>query len=119
MRIGLRRVELPQQHLAVCPRQVEDAIRHAPILIFLDQRQTNVACLSDAGNNIDCCRFIRIECYLTADCSNRIKHGSLAARESPDAGQRPRIGDSISPAYELHPIGFIGDFSPPSSMNGH
>ena len=39
-------------------------------------------------NKIDRCRFFRIERYLTADCDNRIQHGSLAARKRPGAGHR-------------------------------
>ena len=37
LRVGLRGVELPQDHLAMGPRQIEDAIRETPILVFLDK----------------------------------------------------------------------------------
>ena len=39
LRVGLCGIDLPQDHLAVGPRQVEDPIRETPILVFLDQAQ--------------------------------------------------------------------------------
>ena len=37
LRIGFRGIELPQDHLGVCPRQIEGAIRETPILVFIDK----------------------------------------------------------------------------------
>ena len=43
LRVGLGGIDLPQDHLAMGPRQVEDAIRETPILVFFDQAQAHVA----------------------------------------------------------------------------
>ena len=80
LRVGLGGIDLPQDHLAVGPRQIEDAICETPILVFLDQAQARVAGLADAGDNIDRCRFFRIERDAITDGDNRIEHGALAAR---------------------------------------
>ena len=39
LRVGLGDIQLAQQHLAVCPRQIKDAIRQTPILVFFHQAQ--------------------------------------------------------------------------------
>ncbi len=61
LRIGLGGIELPQHHLAVSPRQVEDAVRKIAVLVFVDQAQGHVAGVSDAQHDIDRRRLIRIE----------------------------------------------------------
>ena len=43
LRVGLGGVELPQHHLAVRPRQVEDAVGQMPVLVLLGQAQARVA----------------------------------------------------------------------------
>ena len=83
LRIGLCGIELAQQHLAMCPCQIEDAIRETPILVFFHQAQGGIAGFTDAGDHIYRCRFFRIERYPIADGDNRIEHGALAARERP------------------------------------
>ena len=79
LRVGLGRVELPQHHLAVGPRQIEDAIRETPILVFFDQTQGCVARFADASNHVDRCRLLRIERYAIADRHNRIEDRTLAS----------------------------------------
>ena len=37
LRVCLRGIDLPQEHLAVCPCQIEDAIRETPILVFFNR----------------------------------------------------------------------------------
>jgi hypothetical protein len=37
LRISFYGIDLPQEHLAVSPRQIKDAIGKAPVLIFLDK----------------------------------------------------------------------------------
>ena len=103
----------------MCPRQIEDAIRKTPILVFLDQAQARIAGFADAGDNIDRCRFFRIERYPIPDGDNRIEHGALAARERRWTAHRLRIGDGVSAADELHAVGLIGDFSDVRPMHGH
>src|SRR3989304_9674 len=63
LRIGLCSIELSQEHLAMCPRQLKDTIRDTPVLVFLHKAQAHVTSLADAGANIDRCRFFRIEGY--------------------------------------------------------
>ena len=109
LRVGLGGIELPQDHLAMRPRQVEDAIRQTPILVFLDQAQARVAGFADAGDDIHRRRFFRIERDPVADRDNRIEHGPLAARERRRTAHRLRIGDGVSPADEPHAVGLIGD----------
>ena len=58
LRVGLGGIDLPQDHLAMGPRQIEDAIREAPILVFLDQAQGGVAGLADARDDVDRCRLL-------------------------------------------------------------
>ena len=58
LRVGLGGIDLPQDHLAMGPRQLEDAIRETPILVFLDQAQGSVAGFADAGHHIDRCRLL-------------------------------------------------------------
>ena len=119
LRVGLRGIELPQDHLAMGPCQIEDAIREPPILVFLDKAQGSVASLPDAGDNVDRCRFLRIERDSMTDRDNRIEHGALAARERCGASHRLRIGDRVSAADEPHAVGLIGDFSDVCPMHGH
>ena len=61
LRVGLGGIDLPQHHLAVRPRQVEDAIREMPVLVFPDQAQGCVAGFADAGDHVDRRRLFRIE----------------------------------------------------------
>ncbi|MCK7491006.1 MAG: hypothetical protein MZW92_03845 [Comamonadaceae bacterium] len=74
LRVGLGGVDLPQEHLAVCPCQVKDAVCEAPVLVFLHEAQADVAGFADAGDNIDRCRFFRIERDPIPDGDNRIEH---------------------------------------------
>ena len=78
-----------------------------PILVFLDERQTCVAGLTDAGDDSDRCRLFRIQCYPALDSDNRIKHGTLAVRQRRDITHRLRIDERISAANETHPVRFI------------
>ena len=80
LRVGLRGVELLQQHLAVGPRQIEDAVRETPILVLLDEAHANVAGFPDSGDDIDGCRLIGVERDPMPDRDDRIEHGALAVR---------------------------------------
>ena len=74
-------------------------------------------------DDVDRCRFFRIERDPVADGDNRIEHRALAARERPRKNRLPahrlRIGDGVASADELHPVGFIGDFSDFRPVHGH
>ena len=119
LRVGLGGVDLPQEHLAVGPRQVEDAVRETPILVFLDQAQARVAGFADAGDHIDRCRFFRFERDPVPDGDNRIEHGALAARERRRTVHRLRIGDGVAAADEPHAVGLIGNLFDLRAMHGH
>ena len=129
LRIGLRGIELAQQHLAMSPCQIKDAIRETPILVFFHQAQGCITGFTDAGDHVYRCRFFRIERYPGADGDNRIEHGALAAREQTDSvsktesvrtpAHRLWIGGGVAAADELHAIGLVGDFSDLRPMHGH
>ena len=53
LRIGFAGVDLSQRHLAVCPGQIEDTVRQPPVLVFVDQSQTPIACLAHTGDDVD------------------------------------------------------------------
>ena len=107
--VGLGGVELPQDHLVMGPRQIENAIRQTLVLIFFDQALACVAAGADAGDNVDGCRLFRIERDLRPDGDNRIEHGALAARERRATAQGLRIGDGVSSPDEPHAVRLIGD----------
>ena len=74
LRVGLCGIDLPQEHLAVCPCQIEDAVCKTPVLVFLDKAHTDVPGFPDARHYIYCCRLFRIERDPVPDSDNRIKH---------------------------------------------
>ncbi len=106
--VGLSRIELAQDRLAVRMCQGEDAIGQFPILVFLDQRQACGASLSDPGDETDTGGLFLIQNYPALDSDNRIKHGTLAARQRCEIPQRQRIDEGISATNETHPVCFIG-----------
>ena len=121
LRIGLGGIDLPQHHLAVCPGQIEDAIRETPILVFLDQAQGRIAGFADAGDHIDRCRLFRIERDPIADGDNRIEHRALAARERPGIASPIACGSAtvLATADEPHAIGLVGNLADVRPVHGH
>ncbi len=110
------------------PREIEDAIREAPILVFLDQAQADVAGVADAGHHVDRGRFFRIERDSTTDGDNRIEHRAFATgkrrstvRPLLRAGTAHRlgIGGGAAAADELQTVRFVGHRSDVCSMHGH
>jgi hypothetical protein len=84
LRVGLAGVELPQHHLAVRPRQIENPVRQMPVLVFLDQ--ADKACrgsLGHAGDDVDGGRLLGIKRDAIADRDDRVEHRTGAARQRP------------------------------------
>ena len=74
LRIGLRGIGLAQQHLAMSPCQIKDAIGKTPILVFFHQAQGCIASFTDAGDHVYRCRFFGIQSYPGANGHNRIEN---------------------------------------------
>ena len=53
LRIRLGGIDLPQRHAAVRPREIEDAVRQMPVLVFADEAQRGVARLGHAEGHVD------------------------------------------------------------------
>src|SRR5208282_2692860 len=117
--VGLCSIDLPQEHLAMCPGETEDAIRETPVLVFFSQTQTGGARLADAGHDVDRHFFFWIEHDFMTDGDDRIEHRPFAAREGRVTGHGLWIGDSVSPADEAHPVSFVGYFFDLRTMNRH
>ena len=117
--IGLGNIELLQNRLAVRPRQIENTIRKAPVLVFFHKTQCRVPCCTYAGDHIDHCRLSRIEHDAIPDCDNRIEHGAVAARERRRRPQCLRRGKGVSAADEPHAVGFVGNFSGARPVHCH
>ncbi len=53
MRVGFSGIQLPHDDLTMSPGQVEHTIGEAPIVIFFDQAQADLAAVPDAGHQIN------------------------------------------------------------------
>ncbi len=110
-RVSLAGIDLPQHYLPMCPGQIENPIREAPVLVFFDKAEAGIAGLAYARNNIYGCRFSRIDRQPIPNRDNRVEHGALAAGERASQSRRRahrlRIGYRIAPADEAHAVGFV------------
>jgi hypothetical protein len=82
LRIGLRRIDLPQRHPAVGPREVEDAVGEAAVLVFADEGERGLAPLGHAGSDVDRRRLLRPQDDAMPDRGDRVQHRALAARQA-------------------------------------
>ena len=119
LRVGLGGVDLPQEHLAVRPRELEDAVREPPILVLLHQAQRRVAGFADARDDVDRRRLFRLERDPVADRDDRIEHRALGARERREIAHRLRIGNGVAAPDETHAVGFVGDIGDLRAVHGH
>ena len=109
LRIGFAGIELAQHHLAVCPGQLEHAIRETAIMIFLDQTQYRSPGIGDARDHIDRRRSARVERHSTADRGDRVQHRALGARER----------SLIDHCNEPHAVGLERNLAAFRPVHGH
>ncbi|KAF5056940.1 hypothetical protein DSECCO2_362120 [anaerobic digester metagenome] len=112
--VGLGRVELPQEHLAVCPGQVEDSVRDAAVLVFFDQAQGLFPCFAHAGDDVQRDGLFWLQDDAAADGHDRVEDGAFSAPERageilalPAHGQR--VGHGVFASDELHAVRLVGD----------
>ena len=117
--IGLGRIELTQDHLAVRPGQVEDAVGEMPILVFLDQAKGHLAALGNARHQVDGHRLFRAQGQQMANGDDRIQHGAIGPGQRTGLAQRQWIGRGPRPTNKALAIGFIGNLANFRSMHRH
>src|SRR5579859_3425046 len=108
LRVGLRRIELAQEYLAVGPCKIKDAVCQMAILIFVNQLQAAVASLPDARDQIGGSRLPWVKTDQVADCDNGIENRALAARKRRGTVHRLRVRDCSSPANKSCAVSFVG-----------
>ena len=119
LRVGFAGVDLAQHHLAVGPRQLEDTIGEAPVLVLLDQAQGRVAGFADASDNVDGRRLFRLERDPVADRDDRVEHRPRAPAERPGGAHRQRVGHAGAAPDEGHALGFIRNLHDVGAVHGH
>ena len=119
LRIGLGGIDLPQRHPAVRPRQIEDAVRQVPILVFSGEAQGGIARLGDAGRDVNRRRLLRIESHPVSDRDDRVQNRALLAGQPAGIGHRLRGGDRASASDERHAVGLVGNVQRFDSVDGH
>jgi len=68
--ISFSGVELPQEHLAMCPGKVKNAICQVSVLILVHQLQAAVARFAHAGNQVGSCGLPWFQRDMVADSNN-------------------------------------------------
>ncbi|MCY1394871.1 hypothetical protein D9M71_97990 [compost metagenome] len=105
-----RYIELAQQHLAVGPGQVEDAIGEVPVAVFIDQIQTALAAVRDTGHQVDGRCLPGVQCNTAADCHDRVEHRACGAGQLLDVAIERRRCCNVAPsADESCSIGLVGN----------
>ena len=122
--VGLRGVQLAQEHLGMGPGQIEDAVGQPPVLVFPYQAQGRLAGLPHAKDHVDGRGLFRLQEDAVANGHDGIKHRPLAVGKLP--GKEPgagahglRIGHGIGPADEFHAVGLVGDVPGLGPVHGH
>ena len=101
------------------PRQIEDAVREMPILIFSDEAQCGVARFRHAGCHVDRRRLLRLEGHPMPDRDDRIEHRALAAGQPSGVEHRLRRGDRAPAADERHAVRLEGNVQRIGPVDGH
>ncbi|MNM60736.1 hypothetical protein D3C81_720260 [compost metagenome] len=108
-RLSLAGVDLPAHHLAVRPRQVEDAVGQASVTVFVHQHLATGAVGADAIDHVQLHGLLGLKHHADADRYDRVEHRTVGAGKIGIGGQclwRPR---RVATAQEARTIGFVGD----------
>ena len=101
-----RDAELLQRHLVVRPRQVEDAVGDAPVLVALGQVLDALARVGRARDEVDGRGVVGLEHDALPDRDDRVEHRAFAAGERPRRHERLRARERAVAADETRTIGF-------------
>ena len=107
MRIGFGRVDLSQQHRAVRPREIEDAIGEMAVVVLRDESERGVTRLRNPQDDIDDNRLVGLQRDPLADGDNRIEHRAFGPRERSVRGQCLGRCETHSAPDEARAIGLI------------
>ena len=102
--IGFARVQLPQHHLAMRPRQFEHTIRETAILVFVDETQHGIPRLAGTRNHVDRRRGARIDDHSMTNRHDRIQYGARGVGQRSRISHRKRRGERTATADEAHPV---------------
>ena len=108
LRVRLRGIELAQQHLAMRPRQVEDAVCERAIAVFLDQCQATRPPLANPGDDVHRRRLLGLQGNPASNRHHRVQHGAFRVGEAVHCHRR-RARQCPASAQEARTVGFVGD----------
>jgi len=114
--IGLCGTELPYDHLAVRPREIEHAVHHPPVLIFVDQGHRGLAGIRHTGDEVDPDRLIGFHGNDLANRDDRIEDCTFAIRQLRHV-HCCRVCQSAAAPDELAAIGLVGGLPERRSVN--
>ena len=107
--LALRGLELAERHLAVGPREVEGAVGHAGVAVFLHLREGGLPALGHAQHQDDDGGFMGRQADRAAERNDGIEDGAGGVGQRGLVLHRGRIGGGAAAPDKPETVGLAGD----------